>query len=257
MKKPSLFIAYSLLAGLMVALTGCCTTRKPCKPCGPCQNVIFSVQPEDQVVAVSSNATFTVLAVQQPPYTNSISYQWQKNLTTEISPGSTNWVDMAGEIFPSLTITNVQTNNIGHYRARLSNLPDCYSQPAALMTYSLTMGGGAPVIVTGPPVLGGGTLGACPGGYVGYVSFKKPASAGWGWQPMAPPTTYAAADGGGRTDTKVEMTGAYGDNICCPMPSCTAPTTSLPSPRYRFTIYFTTMPVPTGSYPINLTGFYP
>jgi hypothetical protein len=112
--------------------------------------------------------------------------------------------------------------------------------------------GGGPITVFGTPYPGGGSHNGCPGPYAGYVNYTKTISQGWGWSPSG--TVHTASDGSGRTDTKIEYVGAYGDS------GCDRTTVTIPhpafSPVYRFTIYFTNN-IPTNAYPITLTGFNP
>src|SRR5207245_580276 len=91
-KHSPKLIALALIAGLVASLTGCCALCKLCK-----HQLIIITQPEDQIVLIGSNATFTVVAVKGPPWTtNGVSYQWQENHTPYISSNSTNWVDISG-----------------------------------------------------------------------------------------------------------------------------------------------------------------
>jgi hypothetical protein len=113
--------------------------------------------------------------------------------------------------------------------------------------------GGGPIIVYGAPYAGSGSQGGCPGYYTGYVIYSKPLSQGWGWTPTG--TVHTVTDGSGRTDTKVQYFGAYGDY------GCAQTTVSIPnptfSPVYEFAIYFTNN-VPTNAYPmVLLSGFNP
>ena len=108
-----------------------------------------------------------------------------------------------------------------------------------------------PVTVFGLPVASNGKQGTCPGKYAGYVIYTN--STAWGWTPdTASNTVFAAADGGGRADTKVVYNGQYGDAGCATA-GITIPNPPM-SPQYRFAIYFPNN-VPTTNYPINLTGF--
>lgn len=234
----------SLLAIIAILLGGCCTF---------CHQLIIVSQPEDQLVAANSNATFVVVAMKGPPFTtNGVTYQWQKNLTPNISLGSTNWTDISGATNSSYTVVNAITNDVGHYRVKVWGSGPVTSEPASLSVYSTGGGGGGTITVYGAPVTGSGSSGTCPGAYVGYVNYKKTVTAGWGWAPgtIAP---YSAGDGTTRTDTKVEMTGNAGDRNCSVTPNSQI---SLSNSKYRFTIYFSSS-MPSGSYPIILTGFNP
>jgi hypothetical protein len=113
------------------------------------------------------------------------------------------------------------------------------------------MTGGGPITVFGTPSSGGGSQGGCPGPYAGYVIYTKTMSQGWGWSPTG--TIHTAADGSGRTDTKIQYGGMYGDSGCNQTSVSVNP---VYSPTYRFAIFFTNN-VPTNAYPITLTGFNP
>jgi hypothetical protein len=105
----------------------------------------------------------------------------------------------------------------------------------------------------GLPVVSSGNLGTCPGNWIGYTTYSK-TNAAWGYAPATNTTIHTAADGTGRTDTRVEFVGSWGDQGCA-KGSVTVPSPPM-SPVYRFTIYFTNN-VPATNYPIRLTGFNP
>ena len=113
------------------------------------------------------------------------------------------------------------------------------------------VGVGAPIFVYGTSAIGGGTTTTCGITYAGWVSYALTNT--WGWIPDTNnTTTFAATDGGGRTDTYVLYTGRLDDK------GCDQTQVVVPNPphstQYRFTIYFPTN-VPTTNYPILLTGF--
>jgi hypothetical protein len=207
----------------------------------------ITAQPVDQYVWAGSNATFSVQA------NNADGYQWLSN-----------GVPVDGQTNSSLTIANVGISDVGLYSCNVSqNGGDAVPTRAASLsvvaasssdvTASGALGGG-PIVVFGTPILSSGSQGSCPGPYVGVVAYTKTISQGWGWTPIAGATVLTAADGSGRTDTKVEYVGLYGDS------GCNQTTVTIPyptySPAYRFTIYFTNN-VPTNAYPLMLTGFNP
>jgi hypothetical protein len=200
---------------------------------------IITAQPVDQAVSVGANATFSVQAV------NGDSYQWQSN-----------GVDIEGQTNSTLTLENVRVNDAGSYSCNVSQSGgDAVPTRAASLNVvaPLDMGGGQ-IVVFGGPKASNGTQGTCPGHYVGYVIYSKTIAQGWGWAPLTNTTVFTAADGGGRSDTKVTYMGVYGDTGCN-QTTVTIPNPP-PSPVYRFTIYFPTN-VPTTNYPIILTGFNP
>ena len=111
---------------------------------------------------------------------------------------------------------------------------------------------GSPIIVYAAPVQSSGSQGNCPGAFSGCVNYTK-AAPGWGWATTTNTTTFSAANGGGRSDARIEFIGEYGDSGCN-LSSVTIPNPPS-SPQYIFCIYFRTNPPPTTNYPIILTGF--
>lgn len=111
---------------------------------------------------------------------------------------------------------------------------------------------GSPIIVYASPVVKSGSQGTCPGAFSGYVNYSK-APPGWGWATATNTTTFTAANGGGRSDVRIQFSGEYGDGGCN-LNSVTIPNPPT-SPQYIFTIYFRSSPPPTTNYPIVLSGF--
>ncbi len=88
------------------------------------------VQPQSQVVAIGSNVSFTVTTSGSAP----LCYQWLNNNT-----------NLAGQNNSTLTLTNIQTNNIGNYQIIVTNaFGSVTSSIASLSVFSL------PVIMTQP-----------------------------------------------------------------------------------------------------------
>jgi hypothetical protein len=185
---------------------------------------------------MGSNITFTVKA------TNADSFQWLLN-----------GVAIDGQTNSSLTLANVGTNDVGLYSCQVSKGTEAVPTRAAALNVVTAVTPNNVITVFGTPILSGGGQGSCPGPYAGYVNYTKTVAQGWGWSPTSSPP-HSAADGTSRKDTKVQYAGAYGD-IGCNQTTVTLPN-SPPSPLYRFTIFFTSN-VPTGPYPITLTGFNP
>jgi hypothetical protein len=102
------------------------------------------------------------------------------------------------------------------------------------------------LIVYATPVVADGNGTGCPGKFSGYANYTS------GWAPSTNTTTFTASDGGGRTDTRVEYVGVYGDTGC-DIGSVTVLNPPM-SPLYLFTIYFPSN-TPTTNYPIVLNGF--
>lgn len=111
--------------------------------------------------------------------------------------------------------------------------------------------GSSVITVYSTPDDSSGIEGACPGSYVGLVSYTQPLPA-WGWSPATNTTTFTAANGGGRTDVRIQFVGEYGDTGCS-FTNVTVPDPAT-SPSYIFAVYFKNA-APTTNYPIVLTGF--
>jgi hypothetical protein len=195
-----------------------------------------TAQPVDQAVPLGSNVALSVQA------DNADGYQWLIN-----------GIPVEGETNSTMTIESVGTDDVGLYSCAVSKDAETVpTRTASVSVVAAAATGGGPITVYGTPILSGGRRGTCPGVYVGYVAYTKPASQGWGWAPIPGATVLTAADGSGRTDTKIQYFGAYGDSGCA-QTSVTIPYPAF-SPVYRFTIYFASN-VPTNAYPILLTGF--
>jgi hypothetical protein len=199
-------------------------------------------QPIDQCVPFGNNVTFSVTAF------NASGYQWSINGNPITSATNS-----------SLVIQNAGIQNVGYYSCDVfKGFESVPTRSALLQVYTNSIDpktGVDPVVVYSFPSAGGGSGGACPGPYVGYVNFQKPYTNGWGWSPDTTNgnTLFTATDDN-QTNTKVQYFGAYGD-IGCNQTTVTIPNPPF-SPVYRFTIYFTNS-VPTNVYPITLYGFNP
>jgi hypothetical protein len=201
-----------------------------------------TAQPVDQAVLIGSCAVVSVQA------DNADRYQWLHN-----------GVPVEGQTNSALVIQNAGIDDVGLYSCAVSKGAETVPTRAASVSVETAAGvsaasssGGGPITIYGTPYSSGGSKNKCPGLYAGYVIYTKPASQGWGWAPIAG-VAHTVADGSGRTDTRVEYGGLYGD-IGCAQTSVSANPTY--SPVYRFAIYFTNN-VPTNAYPITLTGFNP
>lgn len=210
---------------------------------------IITVQPVDQAAIAGSNVVLSVQAM----YADN--YQWQSN-----------GVDIAGQTNTTLVLQNVGVNNAGAYSCNISQtggdpVPtraasvevETAANPAIGGVQANGVLGGGPITVFGAPLAGHGSQGSCPGSYVGYVHYSKAISQGWGWTPISGATTLTAADGSGRTDTKVQYFGLYGD-IGCAQTTVIIPYPPY-SPAYQFTIFFPTNAATSTNYPLVLTGF--
>ncbi len=196
----------------------------------------ITVQPVDQDVPLKGNVVISVQA------TNADAYIWLHN-----------GVLMDGQTNSSLTLANVGLDDVGLYTCYVVKGTEAVPTRTASLDVFTPLTGGQ-FFVYGTPVLGSGSQGTCPGTYSGYVNYTKSVSQGWGWAPSTNTSTHTAADGTGRTDTKVQYGGKYGDTGC-DQTIVTIPDPTV-SPKYRFTIFFTNN-VPTNAYPIILSGFNP
>jgi hypothetical protein len=203
---------------------------------------VIILQPEDQLVPIGANATFSVTA------TNTDGYQWLRNGNP-----------LTDATNSSFTVQSAQTTDVGFYSCNIFNGPQSIpTRSASLEVYVNSIDpqtGVDPVVVYALPTHSSGSQGSCPGSYIGYVSYTKSATNGWGWAPdTSNGNTLFTATDTNRTNTKIEYFGANGDDSC----NQTAVTVPNPpnSPVYQFFIYFTNN-VPTNAYAITLDGFKP
>src|SRR5437667_1840271 len=130
-KQTSKMIAFSSVAALAAGLSGCCWVAKFCR-----DKIIIINQPQNQTVHISSNASFSVLAVKGPPYsTNGLSYQWQFN-GAQLSRNLF-WTNVPGATNSSFTIPSAQITNVAFYRVLLSGSSHVISDPASLQVFTV------------------------------------------------------------------------------------------------------------------------
>jgi hypothetical protein len=243
-KKTLQLIVLATITGLSVLtmLAGGNVKPDDSKPVNQPQFAKITWQPEDQMIYLESNVTFTVKAE------NADAYQWLRN-----------GFYLKNQTNSSLTIEKAGINDVGYYSCNVFKDEEAIpTRTASLMVYTSSIDpdtGVDPVTVFGLPLLGGGGGGSCPGPYTGYVNYTKTIAQGWGWAPdTTNGNTHFTATDTNRTNTKIQYGGAYGDNSCG-QTTVTLPTSPV-SPVYRFTIYFTNN-VPTNAYSITLDGFKP
>jgi hypothetical protein len=224
-----LLMTFAVVAGLVLTARGADEEDQSAFP-------QVTAQPIDQQVDEGSNVVLSVQA------TNVDSFQWIRN-----------GVVLDSQTNNSLVLTGVSTNDVALYSCEVSKGAEVVPTRAASLNVVVSAALGGPIVVFGTPVLSGGAKNSCPGAYIGYVNYTKTVSQGWGWSPSSV-TPHTAADGSGRTDTKVEYVGKKGDNGC-DQTIVTLPNSPFSS-AYRFTIYFTNN-VPSGPYPLSLNGFNP
>jgi len=219
----------------------------------------ITAQPVDQAVPIGANAVLSVQA------NNADNYQWRRNGAS--IEGQTNNILVIEQVgiedagLYSCDVSQTGGDTVPTREASVSIEITDKTATTSTITASTTTATAAglpasgPITVYGTPRVSSGTKGTCPGTYAGYINYTKTISQGWGWAPAINSTTvFTAADGGGRTDTKIMYGGLYGDTGCGQI-TVTIPNPPF-SPVYRFTIYFPNN-VPTTNYPIILTGFNP
>lgn len=203
--------------------------------------------PEDQMVRLGEDATFTA-----PEGPKGTTYQWVRVRRGGNEP-------LVGQTGRTMTIKNTTVKAVGFYRCFVTT-PDKeeLSKPASLMVTTPAVGdqgvaalSANAITVYAQIVTTSGTMGTCPGSYVGSVNFVKP-SPDWGWAPIPGAPSYTAADLN-QSDTKVRYQGKSYD-VGCAQTTVSVPD-PCPSVKYRFAIYFPTTIPSTDPYPITLTGF--
>jgi hypothetical protein len=228
----------------------------------------ITVQPVDQTVLIGADVVLSVQA------SNADGYQWLCNgipldeQTNNVLIIQNAGIDDVGlyscevfngdEMVPTRTAsvcveTTAAATTTGTLTTKAKGSGALTASAATVSVTRAGMPGGGPIIVFGAPYAGSGSQGTCPGTYVGYVSYSKTISQGWGWTLVTGATVLTATDTN-RPDTKVQYFGLYGDSGCA-QNKVTIPYPPF-SPAYRFTIYFTNN-IPTNAYPIVLTGFNP
>lgn len=204
--------------------------------------------PEDQCARLGEPATFAA-----PEGPEGTTYQWVRVRRGALEP-------LPGETDRTLTIAETTLQDVGFYRCYVTTpAKEELTRPASLIVAAPPVGdrGVAALSATAfdvwvTPTTSSGSLGTCPGSYVGYANYTK--SPGWGWTPTSGADTYCAADGMGATN-KVYFRGQSND-VGCGTSTVTVPK-PCPSSKYRFIIYFPTAMPTTDPYPITLTGFNP
>jgi len=242
MKKRILRLAAMIVGmGLVLGLGGCCSLVQSCL-----HQVLIITQPESQTVLTNRDATFSVYALGGPPFTtNGLTYQWQFNGSQLVATNiDLYFSNIVGATNSSVTITGVQTssNYVGYYRVVVSSGSSTVtSAPAALQVY-LPSGS---ITVYGTPIASNGSA-TCPPSYIGYINYKN--SPHWGWGVTNMSLAASGTDGVPTSGSYVQMLGPYDEDCAATSASISPPK----STRYEFTIYFTALPVPTGSYPLVL-----
>ncbi len=241
----------------VLAITGCAACLSTAHPLFAED---FVDPPEDQAAAAGDTVTFSV-----EPRHAGLAYQWLRQWPDRVEV-------LTGATSSRLTLTNTAISDVGLYvcavalgeQVQLSRaasltlwMHPCASDfelKSASMQTPSTLDGGDSFTVFAAPVTSSGSIGTCPGSYVGYVSYRKTVAQGWGWAPSTNTTVHTASDTI-RNDTKVVYNGSSNDT------GCQQTIVTVPDPptssKYRFTIYFPSSVPATNAYPITLTGFEP
>jgi hypothetical protein len=220
---------------VFAAITGCVLTARGTDDSDQSEFPQITAQPTDQGVDEGSSTTFTVGATN-----GDLAYQWLRNGAV-----------MDGQTNSSLALENVGTNDVALYSCNVAKGTEVVPTRAASLSVAVATASGFTIYTT--PVTSSGSSGTCPGAYAGYAIYTKSVANGWGWAPTSGATVHTASDTT-RSDTKVTYSGRYGDAGCAQTTVTVPHPTS--SPKYRFTIYFPNN-VPTGTYPLTLSGFDP
>ena len=213
---------------------------------GQLSEIVFAIEPEDQIGKVGTPISFRV-SVNEPPGLRNL-YQWSWN--GQAITGATN---------AEYRIASVQTNNAGFYsclvtaenRAGQEIEGRSFSKIAELLVYEP-----GSVIVYGTPLVTSAANSSCPGDSAGYVLFRKPKSP-YGWEVENRAITATARDPN-RANTRVTYVGYAGASTKGCGTNVVAIGPNSPSTCFRFAIYFPRgTAVPTGPYPIHLENFKP
>jgi len=207
---------------------------------------IIVKQPGDNIVMLSSNATFKVVA-QPGAYQGKLRYQWVFSCT-----------QLTVATNATLNIDKVTTNDVGFYSCAVhresqnEELAFVMTQPALLMACSSN----SPVTVWSYPPPGGGSSGTgCPYPYIGYINFYVPCGPDnnqrCGFQIDA--STPKQARDITRTDTKISYLGSSPNDFKCGTNGLVT-ISPVNSATYTFCVYFPSS-MPTSAYPLQLPGF--
>ena len=158
-------------------------------------------QPVNKTVALGGAASFSVVASGSSP----LSYQWQKN-----QAGLSNGGHYAGCTTPTLTITNVDNNDVATYRCVVTNAHGSATSSAATLTLPPTCPGVS--LLNGS--FEGGNTGSVASGWTAYQRTPYPTNTIWSIQTTAPPTggglqyqQTANSSAGGGAGVRQDVTG--------------------------------------------------
>ncbi len=141
---------------------------------GKCKALSITTQPQNQSVAVGSNATFTIAAAGLAP----LSYQWRFN-----------GVAISRATNASFTVTNAQSSNAGSYSAVVTNSTGSVTSAVAVLTVMV------PPTITAQPTSQSVAVGA-------NTSFSITAS---GTPPLSYQWLFNSAVIGGATSTSLTL----------------------------------------------------
>ena len=231
--------------------------------------ILILSEPQSATAPLSNKVSFAVDAIETPPTTNGLSYQWQVNTnqldgenfwTTEIPVTSTQ---------STLTFNQVSFDDVGYYRVIIKGGLVVTSQVVALQVYAtssaLPIGAAHPEVrdavlsqtVFGTPVVHS-SEDTCPGKFSGYMFYSGNGT--WGWKPVNPnptdPSQYCGAVDTNNGQTAISASGTtLGDIFCTNRGALTMQPAPYKSQAYQFFIYFSSA-VPKGHYAITFTNLH-
>jgi hypothetical protein len=209
--------------------------------------------PQAQCVPREGNAVFSVVVESQPPGLFSrFTYRWQ--FCPQLNPKRPVYRDLRESTTNELTLKSVLAEKVGFYRVEITGTEvtganvTVTSEPAPLIMWEHIDS----FLVSGPVVVSQGSKGgSCPGSYYGYAIFIQPAP-DCGWVPNGPRPQASNPD-----NYPIEITSCLTLETKCYPSGVTDPADFDDADAYRFTVYFTRLPLPSQPYQIRLKDFEP
>lgn len=242
MKKQVLhLLAFLGLGVALAALTGCQCQKGSTDGRPSDGNVRIRQQPKSQLGKKGDPVDFDVRLV--GPLLRAATHRWFFNGNLIDSYEAAKALGWASFDKPHLRIDKVSSANVGFYSYVLETEDRKGYHALNSETVELLMFEEGSTVVYGTPIGGpDGSGTACPGPYVGYVSYTNPSDPSGGWYFKKGGKAY---DNSGSTDPVARYFGVPYTNSKC---DTNIPASPYP---YRFKIYFRSH-LPTGAYPITL-----
>jgi hypothetical protein len=242
MKIEALHVSAFIGLGLTLAVLTGCRCQKGSTDGRPSDGIVrIKQQPKSQLVRRGDSADFDVRLV--GPSLRGARHRWFFNgnlIDSEEAAKALGWSSFDQ---PHLHINKVSSANVGFYSYFLETEDKKGYHALHSERIELLMWAEGSTVVYGTPIAGpDGSGTACPGPYVGYVSFTNPGDPSGGWYFRSGGRAYDKSAG---ADTVVRYFGVPYTNCRC---DTNVPASPYP---YRFTVYFRSH-LPTGAYPITL-----